>query len=183
MNKSTIFALSLFILICFAFACAFYFYLYNQYQKAAINYYKKRINIKKYRAEARERYKQNLIKNNVTQILDHELINGLIGYAVIEFIDEHERVIRTQTIMKPSLSIGRDESNDIALRGQTISRHQCLILYQNKNFYICNLSSSNPTLLNDAVVENTTQIFFGDIIKISNFKLRLQETADRIQVG
>lgn len=183
MNKSIIFVISLFVISSLAFACAFFFYLYNQYQRAAINYYKKKINMRKYRVDARDRYNGNQIKNNITQILDHELIKGLVGYAVIEFFDEHERIIKTQTILKPSLSIGRDESNDVVLRGQTISRHQCVILYQNENFYICNLSSSNPTLLNGKTVENTTQIFYGDIIKISNFKLRLQAIADKIQVG
>lgn len=183
MNKSIILIMLLFIIVSFAFAFTFFFYLYNQYQKATVRYYRKMIKLTKYRRDARERYNNNQIKNNVTQILDQELINELVGYAIIEFLDEHEKVIFKQTISKPLFSIGRDDANDVTLREQTISRQQCVILYENEDFYISNLSSINPTLLNNVAVKKRTQLFFGDIIKISNFKLRLQAIADCNQAG
>lgn len=112
------------------------------------------------------------IKNNVTELIDHDLINKRIGYAVIEFLDEQGRVNTTQTIYKSYISIGREESNDISLPSQKVSRSHCIITYQNRKFFICNLSHTNPTILNGTFVENTSQLYFGDTIQIANYTLR-----------
>lgn len=182
MNKTFLFMM-FFVVISCLYICLFFLYLVNQYKRATIKYYKEKNNNRKYLIVTKEKYNNSKIKNNVTQFIDHELINSMVGYAMIEFIDEYERIIKTQTIFKPSLSIGREDSNDVVLRGQTISRFQCVIIYQNGDFYICNLSTSNPTLLNNVAIENTKKIFFGDVIKISNYKLRLQGIINNSHVG
>ncbi len=102
---------------------------------------------------------------------------------MIEFLDEYKRILKTHTIFKSNLSIGREESNDIVLREQTVSRNQCLITYQNNEFYICHLSKTNPTLLNGISIENTQKLSFGDIIKIANYTLRFKEAINEPRVG
>lgn len=182
MNKAFLFMMILVVISCL-YIYLFFLYLYNQYKRATIKYYKEKNNKRKYYIVSKEKYNNSKIKNNVTQFIDHELINNIVGYAIIEFIDEYQRIIKTQTIFKPSLSIGREDSNDVVLREQTISRYQCIIIYQNCDFYICNLSTSNPTLLNNVAIENTKKIFFGDVIKISNYTLRLQGIMNKTHAG
>lgn len=138
---------------------------------------------RRYCNAAREKSRNNRIKNNTTEIIDYNLINSLVGYAVIEFLDEYKRILKTHTIFKSNLSIGREESNDIVLREQTVSRNQCLITYQNNEFYICHLSKTNPTLLNGISIENTQKLSFGDIIKIANYTLRFKEAINEPRVG
>lgn len=175
MSKLFLFMLLVFVIIISLYIYIFFIYLLNQYKKATIKFNKKKLNAKRYYDTIREKNRNKQIKNNTTEILDHDLINSLVGYAVIEFIDEHGRILKTQTIFKSNLSIGREESNDIVLRGQTVSRNQCLIMRQNNIFFICNLSKTNPTLLNGVAIENTRKLLFGDVIKISNYTLRFQD--------
>jgi FOG: FHA domain len=147
-------------------------YLFKQYQKATINFYKKNRSVRKYNSPQKKFSPKRQIKNNVTELIDHDLINKRIGYAVIEFLDEQGRVNTTQTIYKSYISIGREESNDISLPSQKVSRSHCIITYQNRKFFICNLSHTNPTILNGTFVENTSQLYFGDTIQIANYTLR-----------
>lgn len=182
MNKPILVMLLVLVIISFLYIYLFFVYLYNQYKKATISYYKKKSSIKRYCISEKEK-NNNKIKNNITDVIDHEIVNSLVGYAIIEFIDKYDRIIKTQTIFKPSLSIGREESNDVILHGQTVSRYQCLIIYQNDNFFVCNLSTSNPTFINDVAINNTVKIVSGDVIKISNYKLRFQEVIKNSKVG
>ena len=175
MGKMFWVVLIIFIIICLGYIYLFYTYLYGQYKKATINFYKKELNLKKYCVTSKENYRKSRIKNNITQIIDHHAISSLTGYAILEFIDNQGRIVKTQTIFTPNLRIGREESNDIVLHEQTVSRNQCLIRRQNNKFFMCNLSKTNPTIVNGESIENTTDLYFGDTIKIADYTLRFQK--------
>lgn len=174
MDKFSLFLLLFLIIASCLYLYLFYFYLYIQYKKAETKYYDKKISTKRHFITEREKSK-NRIKNNVTTIIDSELINNMAGYAIIEFINECGTIIKTHTIRKSYFKIGRHESNDIVLRGQTVSRYQCSIICKNNTFIICNLSHSNPTILNNTVIDGKKELFFDDIIKIANYTFRFRE--------
>lgn len=175
MDKLSSVFLIILIILTLVFVYYFYVYLYKQYEKASINFYKKKEAAKEYYKTVRQFSQNRPIRNNVTAQINQDLINKRVGYAVIEFINEQGKVEKTQTVFKPNLSIGREESNDIVLYNQTISRRQCLIRYQNNKFYLCNLSDTNPTMLNGVFISNTRQLSFGDIIEISDYILRFSD--------
>lgn len=183
MDKLSWFMLLLFIITSFLYFCLFSIYLHNQYKNASKRFYKKKLRVEMYCYKERERNRNNRIKNNITETIDTEMINNRVGYAIIEFIDESGKISRTQIMYTPQLSIGRKDSNDIVLRGQKVSRNQCLIIYRNNNFFIRNLSKTNPTLLNETPIENKGELFFNDIIKIANYTLRFQEIINEPCVG
>lgn len=175
MDKWPLLMLLFLIIISSLYIYIFFLYLYNQYKKAEATYYKEEINIKKRCLAIKEKQKNNKIKNNVTTIINSELINEKAGYAMIEFINQYGATIKTQIIRRPSLKIGRDESNDIVLRAQTVSRYQCSIICKNNTFTIYNYSKSNPTILNNVEIKDKKELFFDDVIKIANYTLRFRE--------
>lgn len=183
MGKLSWIMLMVLIMISFLYFIAFSIYLYNQYKKATIRFYKKKINFEIYCITEREKNRKNQIKNNTTERMDSDLLNSLVGYAMIEFKDENKKVAKTQTMYSTKLSIGRNELNDITLPGKKVSRKQCLIIYRNDRFVIRNLSRTNPTLLNGTPFEGTRELRFNDVIKIANYSLCFQEIINEPCVG
>lgn len=172
-----------FILISFFYFYIFSMYLYKQYNVAVKKYYRKKQNYKKFSTLERNRNRENRIKNNTTQRIDQELINNLSKYALLEFVDAYGRTLKTYTIFTDKFTIGREESNDIVLRGQTVSRRQCFITYQNDSFFICNLSNTNFTLLNGIPFEGVKELFYDDIIGIANYTLRFKDLKNEMNAG
>lgn len=166
-------------IITVAFLCYFYIYLYKQYEKASINFYKRNEKAKKYRNTMKKFTPKRLFKDNVTKLINPDSINKRVGYAIIELLDDQGRIAKTQTIFKPNFSIGRDDSNDMVLHKETVSRRHCLILYQDKKFYICNLSETNPTMLNGISINNSPgnshPLMFGNIIEMAGYSLRFKD--------
>lgn len=158
------------------FSYYFYSYLFIQYKKATIKFYKQNNKFQKY-VIAKKDYRKSTFKDNVTKKMNLSLVNSIAGYAVVELLDEYGRVQKSQTIFKPNLTIGRENSNDIVLSHQTVSRQQCLIRRQSGKFFLCNLSRTNPTMINGTELDNTIQLSFGDIIEMSIYKFRFNSAS------
>ncbi|MCM1225433.1 MAG: FHA domain-containing protein [Lachnospiraceae bacterium] len=174
--------LSLFVVLMISslfFVFYFYIYLYKQYEIASVNFYKKNERLKQYYRSMKQSARNNIRKDNVTKFINNDSINKKVGYAVLQFIDEYGRVEKTQTIFKKNFSIGREDSNDIVLSEKTVSRRHCLIIYQENKFYICNLSETNPTMLNGIPIDNSPGnshlLNFGNIIEMAGYSFRFED--------
>ena len=67
----------------------------------------------------------------------------------------------------------RDE-NDIQLKGLNASRHQASIRYEQGQYVIYTLSPNNPALVNNSPVTNMQALKAGDIIRLGETVLRVE---------
>ena len=84
-------------------------------------------------------------------------------------------VINQFFIDKPSLTIGREQGNDIVIDDAVLSRQHARVLTVEKDQIVEDLQSSNGTLLNGRPL--TRQILqHGDVIQLGSHHLRYMST-------
>lgn len=66
--------------------------------------------------------------------------------------------------------IGRDDSNHIEIRDESVSRCHAIVTFEDGKYFIDDLGSRNGTLVNGKVVIRRTQLNDGDRIRIGNTK-------------
>lgn len=67
--------------------------------------------------------------------------------------------------------IGRGHSNDIVINDDTVSYHHAQIAYDGTRFFILDLNSTNGTYVNDKRIEEETQLFLSDVVRIGQDEL------------
>ena len=74
-----------------------------------------------------------------------------------------------QEIKKERIEIGRDSSCDIRFsdKQKTVSRKHAIILRENRDWILKNISDSNPTLINGRPLKKGWFLSSGDIIQLS----------------
>ena len=77
---------------------------------------------------------------------------------------------KTYPINKARLFIGRSEDADIDLQDPSISRQHGMIEQRKNEYYVKNLSQTNPLLLNDETVSES-RLYSGDHVRIGSFFL------------
>jgi pSer/pThr/pTyr-binding forkhead associated (FHA) protein len=77
---------------------------------------------------------------------------------------------KTYPINKARLFIGRSEDADIDLQDPSISRQHGMIEQRENEYYVKNLSQTNPLLLNDETVSES-RLYSGDHVRIGSFFL------------
>lgn len=72
-----------------------------------------------------------------------------------------------------TISLGRQESNDVPLPDQKVSRKHAMIVAQGNDFYLIDLGSSNGTILNNVKLKPKEKKLLrdNDIIKIEKFEI------------
>lgn len=71
---------------------------------------------------------------------------------------------------KAVVRIGRDLDNDVLISAPTVSGHHAQIEFQNGQFYLQDLRSSNGTFVNKQKVEGNVLLKSGDIIRFDQFR-------------
>ena len=103
----------------------------------------------------------NLSLNNVQEM------NKKLEYIQLIFIREG-KYIASREIPNKKILIGRDPRNDVIINDRSVSRKQCQIVKKDKTFILTNYSKTNPTRLNGIIVTKSTEIKYGDVVKIGN---------------
>jgi pSer/pThr/pTyr-binding forkhead associated (FHA) protein len=83
---------------------------------------------------------------------------------------------RTFYLDEPTVSIGRQPSNDISLDDPYVSRNHCLIRNEGDEYMLEDLNSANGTYVDDARVKGSAHLREGSLIQIGNslFVFKLQ---------
>ena len=99
-------------------------------------------------------------------------------------ISREDRSIDPKTVVGEGLRIGRLPDSDVWLNHPQVSRLHAGINRVDDDFYLMNLSASNPTTLNGRVVpfNEVEAIVHGDEIQIGPFFLRIEEFGKRLGV-
>ncbi len=71
--------------------------------------------------------------------------------------------------------IGRKSTNDIVLQQPGVSEDHAIILYRNEKFVIQDNMSTNGTFVNGESIEEKTELFNDDIIKVGNIELKFKK--------
>jgi adenylate cyclase len=76
------------------------------------------------------------------------------------------------------IHIGRSETNDIVLRGDSASRRHAMLQYSESeaSFYIVDLGSRNGTFVNDARIAKPEVLRSGDRIRVGNTEFTYHQT-------
>lgn len=156
-----------------------YKFLKVEYATTLKYYNQKNKKFRDYTISRRNESLRNIVKNNFTKAMDTQQINKQIGYAMLSF-QTNDTPIKDEKIYKDKISIGRANENDIILKDNTVSREQCLIIKMENKFIICDLSSTNKTLLNGLPVNNNCEIKYGDIVEIGKVKFRFNDVVGTI---
>jgi pSer/pThr/pTyr-binding forkhead associated (FHA) protein len=77
---------------------------------------------------------------------------------------------RTYAIDKPRIIVGRSEEADIHLPDSSVSRRHGMIEQRGNEYYVKNLSQTNPLLINDETVSET-RLYSGDHLRLGTFFL------------
>ena len=78
----------------------------------------------------------------------------------------HLTLLQTSFILGETLSIGRDEHNEIILDDAFVSYEHASINRNKKGYWLTDLNSTNKTYLNNQPVMEGTLLKNGDLIKI-----------------
>lgn len=73
-----------------------------------------------------------------------------------------------------SITIGRDNSCDVVLRGSSVSRHHAMITESDGSWRISDTGSTNGTRLNGEPCTNETKLNNGDIIGFGDVSLKFE---------
>lgn len=65
--------------------------------------------------------------------------------------------------------VGRHQDADILLQSADISRRHAALLLKDQQLWVQDLNSSNGTFINDARVEQETELHDGDIVQFASF--------------
>ncbi|NIE97612.1 FHA domain-containing protein [Acinetobacter sp. Tr-809] len=65
--------------------------------------------------------------------------------------------------------VGRHQDADILLQSADISRRHAALLLKDQKLWVQDLNSSNGTFINDARVEQETELHDGDIVQFASF--------------
>jgi serine/threonine protein kinase len=91
-------------------------------------------------------YQQSLIEQRGQSVLEEFEQPSEVPQDRIQVLDQ-DKTNRSFLIRRPSMSIGRDADNDIALDDRKTSRHHTRIEYDGKGYRIVDLNSTNGTYL------------------------------------
>jgi Flp pilus assembly CpaF family ATPase/pSer/pThr/pTyr-binding forkhead associated (FHA) protein len=95
-----------------------------------------------------------------------------------QYTDQRERV----QVDDDEVSIGREETNDVVLRSQFVSRRHARIVRDGTSYYIESLGLNGTTVANELVpAHQRRKLDFGDEIRVGEFVLYMMEpTARRV---
>lgn len=92
--------------------------------------------------------------------------------AFLEIIKSAEVSGRRYEITKDETTIGRAADNDIPTEDVAASSHHCIIRREGKQFTICDLDSTNGTLMNDVPVKQA-RMNAMDTVTVGSVELQL----------
>jgi pSer/pThr/pTyr-binding forkhead associated (FHA) protein len=75
--------------------------------------------------------------------------------------------------------IGRDADCNLRPASQAISHKHCAVLIRDSKVYVLDLSSTNGTLVNDAVVSGEVEVKDGDRLKLGPLEFKLDIAATK----
>jgi len=76
--------------------------------------------------------------------------------------------------LSKDIVIGRDPNCDFPLPDDAISLRHCKLVYKEKQWWAEDLSSTNGTYLNDALIEAPIILMDGDRLQVGHVKISLQ---------
>ncbi len=93
-----------------------------------------------------------------------------------QYSDEREVV----KVAKEDVTIGRDESNDVTLRSQFVSRKHARLFWEAGNFFLESLGVNGTSVANKLIVyKQRGKLDYGDEIRIGEFSLYMMEPSQR----
>jgi len=93
-----------------------------------------------------------------------------------QYSDERDVV----TVAKEDITIGRDDSNDVTLRSQFVSRHHARLFWEAGNFFLESLGLNGTNVANKLIAyKQRSKIDYGDEIRIGEFSLYMMEPSQR----
>jgi pSer/pThr/pTyr-binding forkhead associated (FHA) protein len=85
-------------------------------------------------------------------------------------IDEQ---IMSMSFNKPEIIIGRDPTCDFVINDERVSLHHCKIIYQQNQWWVEDLASTNGTFLNESFVNTIIILINGDILKLGHIEIKI----------
>jgi|GEM_PF-6995417 len=76
----------------------------------------------------------------------------------------------TFEIKEPKISIGRESTNDMPIPASTMSRNHCYVYYSDKQYYLKNLSETNPAKINGRA-QDEVELNHGDVIELGEISI------------
>ena len=102
-------------------------------------------------------------KNRESKLIKE--MHALGAFPILKFVDSKNT--NSYEINKPSMSVGRDESNDIHILNTNISRTHFTIIFQASNYIIVDNESTNGMIINGHKLKKSS-LKNGDIIEIAD---------------
>ena len=98
---------------------------------------------------------------------DQKSIPPIILIANIENTSYEHRYIQ------PEIVIGRDPTCDLLFDQETISLRHCKLFYQNKQWWVVDINSTNGTYLNNSLVESATVLTDDDTLRLGTINIEV----------
>ena len=79
---------------------------------------------------------------------------------------QFEFPIRNEYYLTDNTTIGRADDNSIVIKDRQMSKHQARIVKNNGIYFIDDLGSTNPTMVNGVVISQPTQLKSLDVLNV-----------------
>ena len=86
--------------------------------------------------------------------------------------------IRDEYFLADNTTIGRADDNHIVLKDRRMSKHQARIFQDGTHYMIDDLGATNPTMVNNDIVEQPQELFPRDIVTMGGISFVFLEGGD-----
>ena len=90
---------------------------------------------------------------------------------------------QTHSFMIEEIIIGREPTCDLQISDDTVSSKHARVFFENNQWWVEDLGSSNGSYLNEMLVSTPTVLTIGDLLRFGKIKIEINITHDQLQGG
>ncbi|HXR35993.1 MAG TPA: FHA domain-containing protein, partial [Candidatus Binataceae bacterium] len=99
---------------------------------------------------------------------------GASHEARLTAVDRIEAIPAEYALLKPEVSVGRGEDNDIVIPHASVSRNHARLIRRDGGFELADLNSTNGSYVNNQPVEGAARVINGSEVRFGDIRFTLR---------
>jgi pSer/pThr/pTyr-binding forkhead associated (FHA) protein len=94
--------------------------------------------------------------------------------ARLTVVDRIDAIPAEYAVLKPEVSVGRGEDNDIVIPHASVSRNHARLMRRDGAFELADLNSTNGSYVNNRPVQGSAQVANGSELRFGDIRFTLR---------
>ena len=99
---------------------------------------------------------------------------GASHEARLTAVDRIEAIPAEYALLKPEVSVGRGEDNDIVIPHASVSRNHARLIRRDGGFELADLNSTNGSYVNNQPVQGAARVINGSEVRFGDIRFTLR---------